>query len=87
MRVSGDTLSHLLLLTSKPGAVLLDGPSFFLAPGATIGKILESSSESPWRVINKISQDPPQGTDIFIHPPLLTTNFAFCVCTYLQLTT
>jgi len=28
MRVSGDTLSHLLLLTSEPGAVLLDRPSF-----------------------------------------------------------
>ena len=28
MRVSGDTLSHLLLITSEPGAVLLDRPSF-----------------------------------------------------------
>ena len=29
MRVSGDTLSHLLLLTSEPGAVLLGRPQFF----------------------------------------------------------
>jgi hypothetical protein len=29
MRVSGDTLSHLLLLTLKPGAVLLGRPQFF----------------------------------------------------------
>jgi hypothetical protein len=29
MRVSGDTLSHLLFLTSEPGAVLLGRPQFF----------------------------------------------------------
>lgn len=29
MRVTGDTLSHLLLLTSEPGAVLLGRPQFF----------------------------------------------------------
>ena len=29
MRVSGDTLSHLLLLTSEPGAVLLGRPQLF----------------------------------------------------------
>ena len=34
MRVSGDTLSHLLLLTSKPGAVLLGRPQFFFVKTA-----------------------------------------------------
>jgi hypothetical protein len=29
MRVTGDTVSHLLLLTSEPGAVLLGRPQFF----------------------------------------------------------
>ena len=35
MRVTGDTLSHLLLLTSEPGAVLLGRPQFFLSINTT----------------------------------------------------
>jgi hypothetical protein len=47
-RVSGDTLSHLLLLTSEPGAVFMGLPQFFwrLQPRLALFSIHKINSDA-----------------------------------------
>jgi hypothetical protein len=42
-RVSGDTLSHLLLLTSEPGVVFMRLPQFFCARIHTVKMVQRAS--------------------------------------------